>query len=96
MGNFEPHLFRNEKRIDLANEFTVLLLFSFLVCQTDLVRDLSARGLTGWCFIAVTSLNILANLVYILTLDFITIKRKIRLCILKRKQRALIQNWLQS
>ena len=66
IGLYKPMETRAAQRFELASEFTILVLFSHFICQTDLVTDLEARSTTGWSIISVTSLSIVLNFLKIL------------------------------
>ena len=69
MGLARPFDQQNVNRLEIANEFIILVLIGQLLCQTDLVTYPGGKHITGWAIIVITSLTILVNFGYILFKD---------------------------
>ena len=83
VGHVRPYLSRGENRLELANEFTLLVLYCHLVSQTEFVQDMEGRRLMGWSLICLTLLSIVINFGNILVQDLMTLCRKIKIYFLK-------------
>ena len=57
-----PSFFISNKKLDLYNNFSILLIASQLFCFTSFVPDAGARSLVGWSMIIITGQNIVVNL----------------------------------
>ena len=57
-----PSFFISHKKLDLYNNFSILLIASQLFCFTSFVPDAGARSLVGWSMIIITGQNIIVNL----------------------------------
>ena len=69
MGLTRPFELPMTRRLEIANEFVILVLISQLLCQTDLVTYPGGKHITGWAIIVITSLTIVVNFGYILYKD---------------------------
>ena len=84
VGVFRPYLSNWENILDMLNEFTILLLYSHLITQTDFVIDIAGCYIMGWSLICVICLNIGVNLGNILVRDIWALCRKLKLYYLKK------------
>ena len=64
LGTFKPY--ENSNAMEIGNEFMVLIVFSLLTCQTDLLTVMKGRSIIGWCLIGVISLSVFVNFSYIM------------------------------
>lgn len=71
-------------RLELANEYTILLLYCHCITQTDFLQDPVGRGAMGWSLIALFSLNIILHLGVMIGKDLYTVFRKLKIYLLKR------------
>jgi len=62
VGTTEPYKLKSLNRIEIFNEFNLLLVNYHLTCLTDLVQDGDTRYTIGWSMIAVTLVGIVVNL----------------------------------
>ena len=60
-GQFGPLASNWENILDMLNEYTILLLYSIVITQTDFVPEIAARNAMGWLMITIICLNILLN-----------------------------------
>lgn len=72
-------------RLELANEYTILLLYCHCITQTDFVEDPAGRSAMGWSLIALISLNIAMNFGVMIARDLYVAYRKLKIYILKRR-----------
>ena len=61
VGQFRPLASNRENILDMLNEYTILLLYSIVITQTDFVPEIAARNVMGWLMITIICLNILLN-----------------------------------
>ena len=62
VGFIKPYTNEIENIFELLNEFTYLMLYCHLICQTDFIQDIAGREIWGWSLISLIALNILVNL----------------------------------
>jgi len=62
VGHTKPYKLSANNRIEIFNEFNLLLVNYHLTCLTDLVQDGDTRYLIGWIMIIVTIFGIIVNL----------------------------------
>ena len=86
LGLYRPFDTTNTNRLQLASEFSVLVIYSLYLTLTDLVMDIESRSLAAWCIIGTISLVILVNYGFTLATFVIEIKHRIKLWFLKRAQ----------
>ena len=61
IGIIRPYTNKVDNILELVNEFTYLIVYCHLICQTDFVQDIFGRQVMGWSLIALIVLNILVN-----------------------------------
>ena len=84
-GIVRPFPSRSENSVEMANEYTILLLFCHCVTQTEFVVDPRGRWATGWTLIGLIALNMTLNLVYILAGSLRQAYNRLRFLYFKRK-----------
>ena len=62
VGHFRPLTSNLENILDMLNEYTILLLYSIVITQTDFVPEMASKNVMGWLIIAIISINIVLNL----------------------------------
>ena len=72
-------------RLELGNEFVVLVLFLHMLTQTE-ITFLAGRHIMGWSFIGMTLLCILVNFGLIFGGDLRQLFRKCKMCVTKRRR----------
>ena len=85
IGLARPYNSTAENVLELVNEFTVLMVYCHLICQTEFVQDMAGRQLMGWSLIFVVVLNMLINFGNILAQNLMTLYLKIKFYFLKKK-----------
>lgn len=73
IGQVWPYKSNFDNRLELANEFVVLVIFAMLTCQTDYMNETEGKSLTGWALIAVIVLYIVINFGIVLVGDLKTL-----------------------
>ena len=66
LGSWQPHQTRIMNKLDLANEFLIVIIFTHLFAFTDMVADVEAQNIMGWSINGFVSLLIAVNLFFIL------------------------------
>ena len=85
IGFIKPYTKEAENILELVNEFTYLLIYCHLICQTDFVQDIFGRQVLGWSLICLIVISVLVNFGIVLVKDCETVHRKIKLCFLKKE-----------
>ena len=85
IGFIRPYTNEAENILELVNEFTYLLIYCHLICQTDFVQDIFGRQVMGWSLICLIAITVLVNFGFVLVQDCKTIHRKMRLYFLKKE-----------
>lgn len=110
IGYVAPFVFKWMNRLELANEFIVLVSTYFLFIYSeafvlkdepllaigDLVKDYDVQYEVGWYHIGVLGALVALNMTVMLTVQFAQLFRKIKLYYLKRKQRKRIELYILS
>lgn len=65
-------------RVELANEFTILLLYTHCLTQTAYVAKVDARDGMGWSMIGIIILNIVLNFSFVAHRDVVKIFWRLR------------------
>ena len=86
MGLTRPFEQPTTSRLEIANEFVILVLISQLLCQTDLVTYPGGKHITGWAIIVITSLTIVVNFGYILYKDLRQACRRFKFWQIRRRK----------
>ena len=73
-----PHQEPAGNRIEMFNEFTILVLYGHCITQTDFVPSLYGRSVMGWSMIAVICFNVLINFGYIASLGVVKLYRRLK------------------
>lgn len=61
-----PYASKADNRLELFTEFTILLLYSLCLTQTDYVSDPEGRNVSGWLIIGLISLFVITTFGYLL------------------------------
>ena len=61
-----PFLIKGERRLALWNEFTILIIYGQVLCQSDFVEDPGYRIKAGWSTIGIVTLAVICNFGYVL------------------------------
>ena len=85
IGFIRPYTNETENILKLFNEFTYLLIYCHLICQTDFVQDIFGRQVMGWSLIFLIAISVLVNFGFVLVQDCKTVHRKIKLYFLKKE-----------
>lgn len=56
-----PYRLVSDNRLELWTEFTILLLFSLCLTQTDYVREQEGKNAMGWVIIGLLTLHIVST-----------------------------------
>ena len=75
-------------RIGIGNEFTILLLYSHCITQTDFVESLKGRMVAGWSIILLILMNIVVNFGIITIGSLYTVYTRARYCCIRRQRMA--------
>ena len=86
IGVIWPYSSNFDNRLELANEFTILIVLTWLTCQTDFMINTRGKTFAGWVLINIVLLLIIVNFGILMVFNLKTIWKKIRLCNLKRKR----------
>ena len=86
IGIVRPLDGKGANRLEILNEYTILLLYCICVTQTNFVEDVRGRMAMGWALITLISLNILTNFGLMFYADFRKAYRKIKLLFVRRKR----------
>lgn len=90
-GYVRPHFTHWPNRLEMANEYTILLLYCLCITQTDFVERVDGRYWMGWGIIVVIIVNILLNFSSIAAGDIGNAYRRLKFrWIRRRKLKALI------
>ena len=73
IGFVWPYERNFDNRLELANEFAILVVFSLLTCQTEYMKDTEGKSLTGWALISIIVLYILVNFGIVIFCDLQTL-----------------------
>lgn len=65
VGYMRPHLAKGDRRMELWNEFTILLLYGQILAQADLFDLPETRIVAGWSLIGVLVLSVVTNFGYV-------------------------------
>jgi len=65
-GGVQPFETRFRRRLDLFNEYSILLITWHMMCYTDYVVRVDTQWLVGWSMIICISFNALVNIIIIL------------------------------
>ena len=84
VGIFRPYKDEVENRFEIFNEFTYLIVYCHIVCQTEFVLDIAGRDVMGWSLIGVISVNILVNFGNVLVQDLMKLHYRIKFWCLKK------------
>ena len=66
IGYKRPFQAKGERRLALWNEFTILIIYGQVLCQTDFVEFPDYRIKAGWSIIAIVTLAVIFNFGYVL------------------------------
>lgn len=91
MGNLRPFEHKSEFRVEIWNEFCVLLVYALCLLQTDFVEDPHLRTGIAWSLNALLALSVLTNFGHVLYLEGSSTFRSTRLGYLKFKQNAKLE-----
>ena len=79
LGLVRPFNSVSGNRLELLNEYTILLLYCHCVTQTDFVEDPNGRKVAGWSLIALISINIIVNFGSMIASDLNKLFRRVKL-----------------
>lgn len=91
IGMLEPFDSRGTHRLEIFNEYSVMLLFNLFMCHTDIVPFLDVRYNVGWGIICFTSAVIALNFSIVIWRTFVAFLAKVRIARLKRAHSRKMQ-----
>lgn len=86
MGVGKPFASPSIARVEIANEFFILVLFSFILCQTDLVPQIEGRNMTGWIIIGLTCAFIVVNFGLEIISSFKEMQRRLKFWYIRKQK----------
>ena len=84
IATVKPFAVRSQNVVELANEFSILILFYHCNAQTEFVQDPAGRWAAGWSLNGLVILSVVGNLCYILKGESVAIYRKLWLLYQKK------------
>ena len=66
ISSVRPFAVRSQNVVELANESSILLLFSHCLTQTEFVQDPKGRWVAGWSLNGLIIINVAGNMTFIL------------------------------
>ena len=95
-GYMRPYVMKLSNNIELINDTFIILCSYFLIIFSGLVADAQTRYISGWPLIAIVGMLILINLTVIMYKGISQIIRAIRLRVIRRRNRILMENRLRD
>lgn len=79
IAHTKPYHSKGDRRMEIWNEFIILIIYGQVLCQTEFIEDPIRRMDTGWFLIGVITLAVVTNFGYVLYTEGAVVVNYLRL-----------------